>query len=169
MLKDQIEHLKEAARTNFLSTGSLLPVFISNMGNSFNIMPLFWGGPEDKEAFSKQLQHWISSGQLTEYIMISEAWALKRQKEDPLSNVTDWMRENGSLENHPDRGEVVMLQYCSPAEELDIFAEINRIDDVLELGDWQTNVREVKTSSVNPVDFVSRFNGMFVRSNAGLN
>lgn len=169
MLKDQIEHLKEAARTNFLATGSLLPVFISDMGNSFSIMPLFWSGPEDKEAFSQQLQHWISSGQLTEYIMISEAWALKKDKKDSISNVNEWMRENGSLEKHPERGEVVMLQYCSSAEEIDIFAEIKREDGALELGDWETTTREIKPSSINPVDFVSRFTGMFVKSNSGLN
>jgi len=169
MLKDQIEHLKEAARTNFLNTGSLLPVFISDIGNSFNIMPLFWSGPEDKEVFSQQLRHWISSGQVTEYIMISEAWALKKEEKDSISNVTAWMRENGSLEKHPDRGEVVMIQYCSSAEEIDIFAEIKREDGSLELGDWEVTTRDVKASSINPVDFISRFNGVFAKSNASLN
>lgn len=169
MLKDQLDTIKNAAAVNFLGSGSLMPVFISDLNKGFTIMPLLWRNPGDKDAFSEQLGRWISGGDITEYIMVAEAWALKKDvKELPIAEINEWMRENGSLEHHPERTEGIMIQYCSAKEEVDLFAEIKRDGDKVELGEWSTNVRD-KAMNVNPVDLGSRFGGVFAKSNAGLN
>lgn len=165
MLKEQIEFVKNAARSNFLTSGSLVPVFIAEVDGEKTIMPLFWKGPEDKEAFSNQLKQWISDGDVTEYIMVNEAWILKEGPDS--SSVREWLQAHGSLENHPDRTEGVMIQYCSPTEEICYFADIIRNDDNSELGEWHTDSRKLK--DINPFNISSRFNGLFSKSSAELN
>jgi hypothetical protein len=164
MIKDQLEYIKNAARKNFEDKGSLVPVFISEIDGEKVIMPLYWNGPEDKEAFSIQLQSWIANGSINEYVMVCEAWVLK-QKSD-ITDVREWLKNKGSLENHPERLEAVMIQYASPKEELDFIAEITRDDDVT-LGEWDAQQRDA--NAFNAVDLSSRFKGLFAKSTAGLN
>jgi hypothetical protein len=165
MIKDHIEHIKNSARKNFEDSGSIVPVFISEIDGDKVVMPLFWSGPEDKEAFSIQLQSWIANGSINEYVMVCEAWAVKQQNNE-VTSAREWMRENGSLERHPERSEMVMVQYCSPKEEIDCFAEISRNDEGVVLGAWEETRRSVGIS----VDSLgSRFKGLFAKSTAGLN
>lgn len=168
MLKDNLSKLKDAARFNFMATGSLMPVFISDMSGGFTIMPLFWQNAEDKENFSNQLKTWITNGHVKEYVIIAESWVLKSSEKDPISSASDWISEHGSLQFHPERTEAIMIQYCSPTEEIDIFAEIKRDGDDFQLGDWQTNSREIKVSKIDPT-LSSRFNDLFAKGSSSLN
>jgi len=166
MLKDNLDHLKRAAETNFKISGQLLPVFITEFNGQPTMMPLYWSGPEDKNHFSEQLNHWISTGAITEYVMITESWVLK-QKDYDSSSYRDWIATHGSLENHPDRTEMVMIQYSSSSEEILYCADINRDGDNATLGEWVVDVR--KTKIVNPANMSGRFSGLFAKSAAGLN
>ena len=164
MLKDCIENVKKAAKNNFLSNGYLTPVFISDFSGTNTIMPLFFRGPEDKEEFSNQLQHWIANGQVKEYIMVNESWYLKESSDN--SSYREWIKTHGSLEHHPNRKEAIMIQYCSPSEEISLIAEIKRDAKAAELGDWEVSGH---VSKVDPVALSSRFNGLFAKSSAELN
>ena len=168
MLRDQLEYIKGAAEKNFISSGNLMPVFISDLGGGFSIMPLMWHDASDKENFSAHLKNWISNGEVTEYIMVAEAWALKKDVKESVSEVNDWIRENGSLEKHPERTEVIMIQYCSASEETDIFCEIKRDGENVSLGEWFTRVNR-NSMKVNPMGLSSRFGNVFAKSSANLN
>ena len=166
MIKDHLEYIKGAARKNFENSGCIVPVFISEIDGEKVIMPLYWNGPEDKEAFAMQLQNWIASGSISEYVMVCEAWVVKSKKEDGVSDARDWIRNKGSLESHPERSEMVMIQYSSPKEEIDSFAEIIRDGDSATLSGWEDTHRVVGVS----LDVLgSRFKGLFAKSTAGLN
>lgn len=171
MLKEQIDFIKSAAEKNFLNSGSLMPVFISDFNNQFSIMPLFWANPEDKEEFAHHLRHWIANGKITEYIMVAESWVVKSTgtDKDPsiVSEVSEWMKKNGSLENHPLRTEAIVIQYCSAREEVDYHAEIHRSEDGVKLLDWNKNTR--KGMNASPFNMPSRFSNIFARSSAALN
>lgn len=164
MLREQLENIKNAARKNFEKTGSLLPVFISEIDGNKVIMPLYWSGPEDKQAFSIQLQSWIANGSIHEYIMICESWVVKQKEE--IADAREWIREKGSLETHPERFEMVMIQYSSPKEEIDCMAEISRNGDSVILQEWEETHRSVEISVES---LGSRFKGLFAKSVAGLN
>jgi hypothetical protein len=166
MLKDNLEHLKRAAAMNFEIHGELMPIFITEFDGKPTMMPLYWSGPEDKNAFSEQLHYWISSGSITEYVMVTESWVLKQKDSDP-SSYRDWIATHGSLENHPDRGEMIMIQYSSPSEEIMYCAEITRDGDNATLGEWVIDSRNAR--NVNPANMSGRFAGMFAKSAAGLN
>lgn len=163
MLKEELENIKKAAATNFDNFGRITPVFISEMNGEKVIMPLFWNGPDDKDTFVNMLQGWIASGEVTEYIMVSEAWVVKQLAE--LSDARDWLKEEGSLQNHPERTEAILIQYASPREEIDMMCDIVRDGEDASLSDWVVNHR--KNDIID--GFSSRFVGMFSKSSASLN
>lgn len=163
MLKEELENIKKAATANFNNFGHITPVFISEMKGEKIIMPLFWNGPEDKDAFASMLQSWIANGEVTEYIMVSEAWVVKQLKE--MSNAREWLKEEGSLQNHPERTEAILIQYASHKEEIDLMSDIIRDGDDASLSEWIYNHRNNDIMET----FGSRFVGMFSKSSASLN
>lgn len=158
MLKDKVDFFKKAARLNFNSAGFIVPIFVTLDGEELAMLPLSWPTPEDKNAFSAQLREWILNGYIKEYMMIVEAWTVVG--EDAFT----WMKENGSLQDHPNRKECVMIQYSSPQEETDYVAEIYRDKEKPYLGDW---VELNRSKSEFPVD--ARFQNLWAKSKAQFN
>ena len=166
-IKDSLVVFTEGARVNFRLYGYILPVFAGLLDNEPQIFPVIWENLEAKESFAKQIYDWIASNRLKEFILVSEVWTALIQEVD-RSKVQDWLKTHGSLENWPARKEMVMVQYCSPREEIEYTAEIIRgiVPHATTLGEWKINTQKVE---LNSEDFSTRFQGLFFRSKAGQN
>lgn len=108
---------------------------------------------------------WITQGKLNEFIFVCEAWTAIIEPGD-REKVQQFIAEHGSLEGWPNRGEIVQVLYCSPEEEIEYTADIDRGTMPPLLGKWRKTVRQVK---FNPADFSTRFQGLFIRAKAGQN
>lgn len=165
LLKNQIDMFKRGAESNFNKFGYIAPIFVTLDNEQPVMLPLIWNSAADKDAFSEQLREWISSGYVKEYMMIIEAWTVKSPVEKE-NDAFKWMRDNGTLQNHPDRTECVMIQYSSPDEELDYIAEIHRDKEKPYLGDWsELNRRSNNFPGVSD----ARFQNLWAKSKAQFN
>lgn len=166
VLKDSLAVFTEGARVNFKIHGHLLPVFAGMLDGEPRIFGIVWEDAAQKEAFADQVRDWIATDRLKEYIMVVEAWTANIQ-EGEQNKVRDWLKSHGSLQNWPDRREVVMVLYCSPTEEIEYTADIIRGRMPLPMiGEWKISQRKVK---FNVEDFTTRFQGLFLKSKAGQN
>ena len=87
-----------------------------------------------KQMFVDKLLSFISQGKLTEYILVIEAWMLKEKQDENIDKI---MREYDSLQSHPQRREVLMVQYCNPIEEIHFISEIQRGTNPVSLSEWE--------------------------------
>lgn len=163
LLKDGLPDFVEKAKANFAKDKFLTPVFIAMIDNHPQFIIMKMKDQQEKESFSQKIQGLIAKNKLTEYIMITEAWTAEVHD---ITEIRKWLANNGSLENYPNRKEIVSILYASSTEEIQYTADINRgiIPPVLD--NWQTSERKIK---VRPEEFSSRFSGLFTRSKAGNN
>jgi hypothetical protein len=159
-LKDKIDVFLNGAKTNFEKYGNLLPIFACILDERTKVFGLVWKNAEDKELFSQQIKQWISENKISEYIMVTEAWSLS-----DFENAQEWIQEYGTLEMHPSRKEMIVVQYCSAQEEIDCTAEIFR-GSIITVGEWQVIQRDVR---FRPEDFSARFQGLFLKGKASQN
>lgn len=160
-MKDSLVVFTEGARVNFRLFGKLLPVFAATLDGEPQIMAVLWESREDKQKFANQVQEWIKSGRLSDFIMVAEAWVA------PMDTALPHLRENETLETAPDRTEAVIVTYSSPSEEIQCTAEIIRgTIGVAELGPWQKSERKAK---FDLDDFLTRFQGLFLKGKAEQN
>jgi hypothetical protein len=166
VLKESLVVFTEGARVNFKVYGHLVPVFAGMLDGEPQIFGVVWEDAAQKEAFARQVRDWIAADRLKEYIMVVEAWTANIPEGDQ-HKVRDWLKSHGTLQNWPDRSEVVMVLYCSPTEEIEYTADIirGRIPAPM-IGEWKISQRKVK---FNHEDFTTRFQGLFLKSKAGQN
>jgi len=164
-MKESLVIFTEGARINFQVFGHLVPVFAGILDGEPQTFGVVWENATQKEEFSKKVEQWIAQDRLQEYILVAEAWAVNVPEGDQ-HKVRDWLREHGSLENWPDRHEIVTVMYCNAQEEIEYTAEINRGIIPPLLGDWKVNHRKVR---FNHDDFFTRFQGLFLKGKAGNN
>lgn len=164
VLKDSLAAFTEGARVNFDTYGYLLPVFAGVIDGKTKILGISLESVSHKEAFAHQIQNLIADDRLREYIMVVECWVVDTQKNEQ-SKVREWLKVHGSLENYPDRREVIMVSYSSPTEEIQYTAGIIRGRIPL-IEEWNVNHRNVK---FNHDDFTARFQSLFLKSKAGQN
>lgn len=166
VLKESLVVFTEGARVNFKTHGHLLPIFAGLLDGEPQIFGVAWESPSDKEVFARKVCDWIAANRLKEYILVVEAWAVNIQ-ESEQSKVQEWLKTHGSLQNWPNRSEMVMVLYCSATEEIEYTADIIRgtISSPM-IGEWKVNHRKLK---FNSTDFTTRFQGLFLKSKAGQN
>lgn len=154
-MKDSIPVFIEGAKVNFRLYGHLTPVFAAVIDGQPQILGVSWSNSQDKDAFAKQIQNWIAENRLTEFIMVVEAWAATNS-----DNVQEHFQKHGTIQDFPDRKEIVIVRYCSANEEIDYTTDIIR-GTIPHLGDWHKIEREVKFSMI---DLSTRFQGFFLKS-----
>lgn len=164
-VKNALEVFTTGARVNFQMWGEVLPVFGYNFNGEPMTKAVKFTNPADKENFRLYILDLIRIDKLKEFVFVSEAWTVKAQRPD-LSDVNEWMAEHGSLANHPDRREIVSVLYCSPTEEIQYTAEINRGTIPASLGEWHI---ERSTGRFNLSQLGTRFQGLFAQGTAGQN
>ena len=165
VMRKSIVVFTEGARVNFSVHGHLVPIFAGVLDGEPQIFGVIWTDAAQKENFARQVIQWIAQDRLKEYIMVVEAWAVNVQDGDQ-SKVQNWLREHGSLKKWPDRGEIVIVLYCSPNEEIEYTADIDRGIIPPLIGEWRITKRQVR---FNHEDFSTRFQGLFLKGKAGQN
>jgi hypothetical protein len=161
-MKDSLIIFTEGAKVNFQVYGYLVPVFAGVLDGEPQMFAVSWEDRAQKEAFAQKIKTWIAENRLTEYVMVVEAWTAPA-----MESVQEWMKTHESLENHPERKEIVLVQYCSPDEEIWFTADIIRgTISVPMIGKWEKFHRKVKYSRD---DFSARFQGLFLKGKAGQN
>jgi hypothetical protein len=86
-----------------------------------------------KQAFVEKLLSLIHQGKLTECIFILKRGWLNRTAKQKSIRFCETMKLCSS---HPERTEVLMVQYCNPVEEIHFISEVEHgIKPVL--GEWQ--------------------------------
>lgn len=164
-IKDYLEIFLRGARINFDMFGHIEPVFACIVEGKVKIFDLNWNCPEDKDQFVQDVQDMIENGTIKDFIMVVEAWATKTAKED-LEKVRKWLAEKGTLQNYPERYEIVSVQYSSAEEENLYTAEISRKQKKPILGEW---TKMEKTGKFDLLEVSSRFQGLFAKGKANLN
>lgn len=162
LLKEDLPVFVRKAEENFKKYGYLAATFIAVLDEKPQIFSLVLKLPSDKEAFAQQIQQWIAENRLSEYIMIFEAWAAFADQAE--SN--KWLEIHGTLENWPNRNEILCVQYCSPTEEISYTTTINRGKIPVTLEKWDIAHQDVK---FNSREFSSRFQGLFLKGKSGQN
>lgn len=133
LLKDDIQKILDMAVENFNADGALSPVLLGVFEGEKKIIALNFDLGKHKQAFVSKLISLIEQGKLTEYIFLFEAWMVK---EDNKTDINKVLQDYGSLQSHPERTEILMVQYCNPVEEIHFISEVQRgINPVL--GEWQ--------------------------------
>lgn len=161
-LKTCIDAFLQGAKYNFQHSGTVLPVIAFIHKKEVCVQPIMFNTVQDKEDFAAFIQNLIAHNNITEYVMITEAWTASVQN---ISESQEWMKKNGSLQNYPNRKEVVFLQYCSTTEEITYTAEIIR-GNIVSLGEWQSTHH---SGTFHPQHLSTRFQGLFAKGKAGHN
>ena len=161
-LKTLIEAFLQGAEQNIKSDGKILPIFVFIHKDQVCMQPLIFENNQDKEDFSAYVKKLIEQDKISEYIMLTEAWTVHEKN---LIETQEWMRKNGSLQNHPNRKEMVILQYSSVQEEISYTAEIIR-GTIVSLDKWNATQN---TLGFKPEHLSTRFQGLFIKGKAGLN
>lgn len=164
-IKDYIEVFLKGARLNFQMFGSVAPVFACVIDDQVKIFDLAWNCPEDKDQFAQNVQDLIANDTIKDFVMVTEAWAASSNKDD-ITKVRQWLEENGTLQNYPERYEIVNVQYSSAEEEIIYTAKIKRTGSKTILEDWNSNT---KTGNFDLFEISSRFQGLFPKGKANLN
>ena len=163
-VKDSLVVFLEGAKVNFKMYGFITPVFGCNIDGEPMIMPIIFRKPADKENFRQKILDMISVNKLKEFVFVSEAWTAVSKKED-MSDIQEWMTENGSLEGHPNREEIVSVLYCSATEEIQYTSRIIR-GKIAILSEWQVDKR---SGQFEISELGTRFQGLFAKGKSGQN
>lgn len=162
-VRDSLVVFKEGARVNFKLYGRVMPVFGCNLNGEPQIIGVEFKNRADKEAFRSMISKKIASGELKEFVLVSEAWTAEITDQEEYN---EWVKEHGSLENFPGREEIVSILYCSPEEEIQFTAAIDR-STMPVLGEWEMTSRKPSIPSVGGLS--SRFQDLFVLGKSGQN
>ena len=165
MLIDQIDEFKKISRFAFESDGSHVTLYILNVNGVTRLQPCFWKDQDDKMESIESLKEMIASGDLREYVLIAEAWLVEKQLPSSIKDVTDHLGEMGSLEDHPDRKESLIIEYASFKTSKSYVADIRRDDDKVTLGDWETWDENYSLGGL----VYGKMQNLFELSKAGLN
>lgn len=161
-VKDSLDVFVQGARINFEMWGKVLPVFGCNIDGEPMTLPVRFQTPDDKEKFRQKIIDLISKNKLKEFVFVSEAWTVTTKNFDDVNN---WMSEHGSLAVHPDKKEIVSVLYCSPSEEIQYIAAINR-GKIPTLAPWEIHRSSPRFSTQ---DFNTSFQRLFILGKAGQN
>jgi hypothetical protein len=145
-LKNDLEKILDMVKNNFENDGFISPALIGNFQGTKKVIMLDFDLNEKKQSFTDNLKKLISRGDLQEYALITEAWSLKTLAENKdLAN--SWIDQNGSLASHPQRQEIILVQYSSPEGEIHFMCDIIRGINEVNLGDWDKI--EMKADPIN--------------------
>lgn len=81
-------------------------------GNELILAPLLYRSNEEKQFIYAQLKVMFKTKGVIAFYLITEAWRAGAKVDDEDSSAT-LKRYQGSLENHPDRQEIMITQYVS--------------------------------------------------------
>jgi len=148
-LKNDLKRILDMVKNNFENDGFISPVFIGNFQGTKKVVMIDFDLNENKQSFTDNIKMLISQGKLQEYAFIMEAWSLKTPVENKES-VNCWMDQNGSLASHPQRQEVILVQYSNPEGEIHFMCDIIRGINEVTLGDW-----DKIEAKANPISLAS--------------
>ena len=138
ILQNMMENIKSIAVQTFNKSKYHAPMYIMNMNGNVEIMMCEWGCQEDKQKTVDMIKVMIKNGILKEFVFIGESWILSVDKNDSSpSSMRSYFNNNGSLANHPQRKEALLMQYSSPEKEQTFKADIERSTDDVTLGKWE--------------------------------
>lgn len=163
IILNSIEHIKKTALANLEQEGNIAPMFFLSDGKEVKILPVTFSNNDDKDKLMQVIKHLIQIGKINEYLFISESWTVSLKKDESVQKQYD---EYGSLADHPQREEILFMQYSSMSEEVLHKANIIREGDKASLGKWEIFGSTRKEEKVN---FAGRFSNMFEKSMAAFN
>lgn len=134
LLKDDVQKILDMAVVNFQNDGILAPVLLGVFEGKKKLIALNFDLKENKELFVGTLLNLIEQGKLTEYILVIEAWMVKDNQGKEIDKI---IKQHNSLQSHPQRREVLMVQYCTPIEEIHFISEIQRGTNPVSLSEWE--------------------------------
>lgn len=139
-LKDEIQGILDNSKEFFCAYKGLSPMLFAICKGQKRAILLDFDLAKNKKAFVSKITDLIETGELTEYVLAIEAWMLR---EDASLGVQESLRECVSISKHPNRREILMVQYCSPTEEIIFINEIKRetgehsVLDKATCGEWE--------------------------------
>jgi len=163
IILNSIEQIKKTALANLEEEGNVAPMFFLSDGKEVKILPVSFSNNDDKDQIMRGIKHLIQVGKISEYLFISESWTVSLKKDESVQKQYD---EYGSLADHPQREEILFMQYSSMSEEVLHKANIIREGDKASLGKWEIFGSTKKEEKVN---FAGRFSNMFEKSMAAFN
>lgn len=163
IILNSIEQIKKTALANLEEEGNVAPMFFLSDGKEVKILPVSFSNNDDKDKLMQGIKHLIQVGKINEYLFISESWTVSLKKDE---SVQKQYEEYGSLADHPQREEILFMQYSSMSEEVLYKANIIREGDKASLGKWEVFGSTRKEEKVN---FAGRFSNMFEKSMAAFN
>lgn len=163
IILNSIEQIKKTALANLEEEGNIAPMFFLSDGKEVKILPVIFNNNDDKDKLMQIIKHLIQIGKINEYLFISESWTVSLKKDESVQKQYD---EYGSLADHPQREEILFMQYSSMSEEVLHKANIIREGDKASLGKWEIFGSTRKEYKVN---FAGRFSNMFEKSMAAFN
>lgn len=163
IILNSIEQIKKTALANLEEEGNVAPMFFLSDGKEVRILPVSFSNNDDKDQIMRGIKHLIQTGKISEYLFISESWTVALNKDESVQKQYD---EYGSLADHPQREEILFMQYSSMSEEVLYKANIIRDGDKVSLGEWEIFGSTKKEDKVN---FAGRFSNMFEKSMAAFN
>lgn len=117
------------------SGGEIIPRFIArDVNNETYMIATPWGDEKEKLQTFSLLKIFFAYKQITQYVMISEAWAVTI-KADPEKSAQQVRKEFlGDMQpsEHPDREEVLVAQGISHEEQFSVRSTIKRFGDKVE-------------------------------------
>ena len=117
--KEDLEYFETArlgAAHNLLSDGYVKPLALCFFDTGVHVvMPESFDNGADKQRFVQSVRATTAAYDATHVVFLSEAWSLATKikegqtAESAADETNAWLKENGSLEKHPDRIEVIIV------------------------------------------------------------
>ena len=123
------KHACDFARDCFTNMGEVRPMFVGYSRDCVYMLPMILGGDtfeeecRQEERFLAFLKLFFTRHAVDHYVCMHEGWCLKAK------GVEDRQKHRGSLENHPDRIETLLVQSVSYKRKRVKIWEIHRESD----------------------------------------
>lgn len=106
-LEEAMTDAAEFAQKQFNETGALTPMWIADTeDNQRLVIATPWGSGGEKDKIMLGLRRIFAEKRVVQFAFMTEAWILVARD----GKMPDAVRRGGSLENHPDRREILMVR-----------------------------------------------------------
>lgn len=136
-LEQRLPAIQSFAANIFERNGFHVPIYMMNIGGDIQVTHCAWSNAADKDRTAREIKELIRSGDLKEYVFIAESWVVSASEPGAVRDAKGFLRDNGSLENHPGRTEALILMYSSPTKEISFKSDIRRDGESVSLRGWE--------------------------------
>ena len=158
----RIPDIQKVIKAILESRGVHPPIFFTSDGGAhIKTEQVDFTSNDDKDEVMENMRRRIQDGTVKEYLFIAESWILE-------STDINALKKHGSVGGHPDRKEIMLMQYSSAKEEILYKAYITRPRGSKPvLGEWDDFC--MKDAKKDETGRTGRFNDMFGKAMSEFN